>query len=245
MPSRSPSGERMQRPEPANTEQRKAPTRALRREVPCGPALHSWRLFLSPSASSPRLPTRSLLTTPEPRPTTLPHRQRWPCHRMNRWLTVPSPPDRPVRTCACRSNSTPDCWALASSPRPAGQRRTLRPSRSGGHSRQAGGGTSGNVPPPPPRRRCRRDPWIRSLAYERAAWEQVAMCEEGGNWESDGSSLQRRPRHQPSQLGRLRRTPVRPRGSRSHRGRADHGGRTHPVRPARSGRLQRLVIIRL
>ncbi len=26
-------------------------------------------------------------------------------------------------------------------------------------------------------------------AYERDAWEQVAMCEEGGNWESDGSSF--------------------------------------------------------
>ncbi len=25
--------------------------------------------------------------------------------------------------------------------------------------------------------------------YERAAWEQVAMCEEGGNWASDGSTF--------------------------------------------------------
>jgi hypothetical protein len=43
MPSRSPFGARMQWPEPAPTEQSLAPSRARRREVPCGSALHSRR----------------------------------------------------------------------------------------------------------------------------------------------------------------------------------------------------------
>ena len=40
------------------------------------------------------------------------------------------------------------------------------------------------VPPPPP---PAPGPVDTVTAYQRAAWDRVAMCEEGGNWQADGS----------------------------------------------------------
>ena len=57
---------------------------------------------------------------------------------------------------------------------------------------------------------------------QRAAWERVAMCEEGGRLDVRRTALQRRTGHHPGQLGRLRgrasslpRVPRPPRTSRS------------------------------
>ncbi len=43
--------------------------------------------------------------------------------------------------------------------------------------------------PPPAAAPVPSGPVDTVTAYERAAWEQVAMCEEGGDWESDGSAF--------------------------------------------------------
>ena len=233
MPSRSPSGDRMQWPEPANTEQRKAP---------CAP--YEGRCRADPHCTRGDHSGR-------------PHHRQYPdagCHWRSRrqaatsltrltgdtsrrhaaatswWPTAVSPPiTRSLdRKRACCSTSTP---ALVVAPwSPPGARRTAPqpPARSGCRLR-------------PPRRPAPAGPVDTVTPDQRAAWERVAMCEEGGNWHADGSTFS-------GGLGISRANwvayggrRVRPRGSHGHRGPADHGGRAHPAQRPGPVRLPRLV----
>ena len=103
-----------------------------------------------------------------------------------------------------------------------------------GHS----AGTKEVVPRSPPPHRPGPDT---VTPAERAAWDRVAMCEEGGNWHADDGALQRWPRDHTVQLGHLRRAAVRARGRHGHRGPADHGRRADPGQSARPVRVPGLV----
>ena len=182
MPSRSPSGERMQWPEPANTEQRKAPSRptkggAMRTRIALVAIIpvalitvstltqtataQAARAVPTSSSSDDQIDRRSPCRPPDWRPTVV----------VRRAGTSTSP----GRSNFCRASCTMPSPPVARIPTPA-------PPPAADRGRPGPG-------PPPPVAAPHAGPVDTVTPGQRAAWERVAMCEEGGNWAANGSAF--------------------------------------------------------
>ena len=138
---------------------------ARRREVPCGPALHSWRsssialitvTLLTQTAAAQ--PARASIRSPRHATTTTPGR---PTDR----LTAIVKPDR--------AGAAPDSVVTVPDERLAAAALPVVPKQVVA--------IVPTTPPPAP------GPVDTVTTVERAEWDRVAMCEEGGDWEADGS----------------------------------------------------------
>jgi hypothetical protein len=165
MPPRSPSGDRMQWPEPANTEQRKAPARPTK-----GGAVRT-RIALVAIASIAITTTTVLQAA-----TVQPARGAPAPHTGITTTTITHRPGHPP------TGAPPGAVKAA----PSGS--SLMLDLNAALLAHAAAGASPAPPPPaPPAPPAPAGPVDTVTPAQRTAWERVAMCEEGGNWQADSS----------------------------------------------------------